>query len=95
MISTDMTVTGAAGAAPTPAVVVRPARRGRDVLHAPTAAPFQGSGLPAAVRPWTTAFEAGTALRTRSFVVGDAAGLAGYAEQDHSNTPGAPPRGTT
>ena len=95
MISTDMTVTGAAGAAPTPAAVVRPCRRGGDVLHAPTAASFQRSGLPTAVRPWTTAFEAGTALRTRDFALGDAAALAGYAEHNVSNTPGAPPRGTT
>ncbi len=94
MISTDMTVTGAAGAAPTPAAVVRPGLRGGDVLTAPTAAPFQGSGLPA-VRPWTSAFATGTALRTRDFTVGDAAGLAGYAEHTPSTTPGAPPRGTT
>jgi len=95
MISTDLYVTGAAGAAPTPAAVVRPSQRGGDVLHAPTAAPFQGSGLPAAVRPWAAAFEAGSALRTRDLVVGDAAGLAGYAEHTPSDTPGAPPRGTT
>ena len=95
MISTDVTITGAAGAAPMPAAVVRACRRGGDVLHAPTAAPFQGTGLPAAVRPWTTAFETGTALRTRTVLGGDATAPAGYAEHTPSSTPGALPRGTT
>lgn len=57
MISTDTFVTGAAGAAPMPAAVVRPSRLRGVVAMAPTAAPFQGTGLPCSgttsvVRPW-------------------------------------------
>jgi hypothetical protein len=48
MISTDFTSTGAAGAAPMPVFVVRPSRRDGVVAIAPSAAPQQGTGLPAA-----------------------------------------------
>jgi hypothetical protein len=99
LISTDVTTTGAAGAAPMPAVVVRPSSRGGAVQLAPTAAPHQGSGLPADVRPWapgligssTTCTRA--ALRPADAFAGDAADTAGYAERTTSSTPGAqPPR---
>ena len=50
MGSTDTFTTGAAGAAPSPAAVVRPSRCDRLVGIASTAAPLQGTGL-----TWTRA----------------------------------------
>jgi hypothetical protein len=47
MISIDVTTTGAAGAAPMPAFVVRPSLRDGLVAIVPTPAPQHGSGLPA------------------------------------------------
>ena len=101
MISTDVTITGAAGAAPMPAVVVRPSLRGGTVRLAPTAAPHHGTGLPADVRPWAPGLTGTSAPCTRAAqrtrpadaFAGDAADTAGYAERTTSSTPGAqPPR---
>ncbi|SDX47891.1 hypothetical protein SAMN05661080_00080 [Modestobacter sp. DSM 44400] len=46
MSSTDITMTGAAGAAPTPAVVVCPSPRGVVRTAPSSAAPLDGTGLP-------------------------------------------------
>ena len=46
MISIDVTTTGAAGAAPMPAFVLRPSLADGLVVIAPTSAPQQGTGLP-------------------------------------------------
>ena len=102
MISTDITTTGAAGAAPMPAFVVRPCLRDGVVAIAPTAAPEQGTGLPVtrtalggspAVRPWEPVL-AGTAVFEHiTDVFGGVAGNGGYAQRTDSSTPGAqPPR---
>ena len=99
MISIGMTVTGAAGAAPTPAVGVRASRCDRLVATAPSAAPQQGSGLPA-VRPWAPSLTgsaarfAGTAARELATdFVGRTARNGGYAGTTPRTTPGAlPPR---
>jgi hypothetical protein len=98
MISTELFSTGAAGAAPLPAVVC-PSRPTGAVALAPTAAPLQGTGLPigarSVARPWAPSVAdvrfAG-AQRTDAF--GDAARPAGDAERTTtSSTPGAqPPR---
>jgi hypothetical protein len=100
MTSTDMTITGAAGAAPTPAAVVRPSSRDAVVLLAPTAAPFQGTGLPctavpAVARPWAPSPAGGRfAAEHRTDRVGDATRDADHAQRTTSSTPGAqPPRG--
>ncbi len=47
MSGTDITTTGAAGAAPMPAFVVRPCLPDGVVALLPAAAPTQGTGLPA------------------------------------------------
>ena len=95
MISTAMTITGAAGAAPTPAAVAL----GAVFLQAPTAAPFQGTGLPcsgtpAVVRPWASSPAGGRfAAEHRTDLVGDAARGADHAQRTTSSIPGAqPPR---
>lgn len=102
MSSTDTTMTGAAGAAPMPAVVVCPAPRGisdRQVVRvAPVAALFGGTGLPAVgtdVRPWEPVSTriAGTAASQPSGV----AVLDGHAhrtaQRTTSSTPGDLPPG--
>jgi hypothetical protein len=95
MISIDMTTTGAAGAAPMPAAVVRPSLRDGAVLLAPTSAPEQGTGLPctaSVVRPWELSLAVGFA-GARGTAVQHTTGFAGYAERTTSSTPGAqPPR---
>ncbi len=98
MISTDTFVTGAAGAAPMPAAVVRPSRLRGVVALAPTAAPFQGTGLPcsgttSAVRPWAPSPAGNRDGSHRTDVSGAAAPTGGYAQRTASTTPGAlPPR---
>ena len=85
MSSIDITMTGAAGAAPTPAAVAL----GAVFLQAPTAAPFQGTGLPcsgtpAVVRPWASSPAGGRFAAEHG---------ADYAQRTTSSTPGAqPPR---
>ncbi len=95
MISTVMTTTGAAGAAPTPAAVVRSARDA-VVLLAPTNAPLRGTGLPcsgtpAVARPWAIAPAGG---RFATELSTDAPRYAEPAQRTTSSTPGAQsPRG--
>ena len=97
MIGTDITTTGAAGAAPMPVFVVRPSLRDGVVAIAPTVAPQQGTGLPA-VRPWGPAltgsaarFAGSPARKQTTDLVGARDG--GYAQHTPCTTPGAqPPR---
>ena len=102
MISTDITTTGAAGAAPMPVFVVRPCLRDGVVAIAPTAAPEQGTGLPAtgttvggspAVRRWEPELAGTTVLEHTTDVFGDAARHGGYAQRIDSSTPGTQPPG--
>ena len=108
MGSTDTFTTGAAGAAPSPAVVVRPSRCVGWVAVAPAAAPAQGTGLSSAgafggmrpatpvVRPWDGPLtrEPGRAvLQHATEPTGLAAVSSGYAQRIASTAPGAePPR---
>jgi hypothetical protein len=100
VISTVITTTGAAGAAPTPAAVVCPSlRRAVEsvVRMAPvTALPF-GTGLSCAgttVRPWARAGITGTSLSTEPFGVAVLDGYAHHtAQRTNGTTPGdTPPR---
>lgn len=101
MSSIDITMTGAAGAAPTPALAVCPSAGGSTVLGrgvrmAPVAAPDNGTGLAfagtTAVRPW------GLAAGAEHSAVATVGGFAPIAQRTTtssttSSTPGdLPPR---